>query len=466
MQIPILNGIYTDENSDFRSAYPRNLVPVPKRQGISDGYLRPAEGVVQIGSGPGIDRGAINWNGVCYRVMGTKLVSVASDGTTTTLGDVGGSGQVTMDYSFDYLAIASGGNLFYWDGYTLTQVTDADLGTVVDFVWVDGYFMTTDGEFLVVTELNDPFSVNPLKYGSSEADPDPVKAIIKVRNEPVAVNRYTMEMFDNVGGSVFPFQRIDGAQIQKGSIGTHSLTCYMDAIAFLGSGRNEAPAVWLGVNGNVTKISTREIDQLLLGYTEQQLATVVFEHHSEAGLNHLYIRLPDQTLVFDGVASQAMGQSVWFTLTSSLQGKGQHRVSNRTWCYDKWIVGDPQSNAIGVQSDEVSSHWGQEVGWEFSTQILYNEGRGAIIHDLELIALTGRAAFGDDPVIWTQYSLDGGTWSMEKSIKAGKSGERMKRLLWLQQGTLKNFRIQKFRGTSKSRLSFARLEARIEPMVW
>ena len=174
MQISILNGIYTDGASDFRTAYPRNLVPVPKQQGISQGYLRPAEGIVQFGVGPGSDRGGINWNNRCYRVMGTKLCAVESDGTTTILADVGGNDQVVLDYSFDRLAIVSAGRLFYWNGSVLTEVTDPDLGIVNDLVWVDGYFVTTDGTSLVVTELNDPTAVNPLKYGSSESNPDPI----------------------------------------------------------------------------------------------------------------------------------------------------------------------------------------------------------------------------------------------------------------------------------------------------
>ena len=179
MQIAILNGIYSDGVADFRTAYPVNMVPVPKEQGISKGYLRPADGLISNGVGPGVSRGGINWNGVCYRVMGTKLVSVSAAGTVTTLGDVGGSGQVVFDYSFDRLGVASDGKLFYWDGATLTQVTDPDIGTVTTFCWVDGYFMTTDGSSLVVTDLNNPLAVNPLKYGSSEADPDPIKAILK-----------------------------------------------------------------------------------------------------------------------------------------------------------------------------------------------------------------------------------------------------------------------------------------------
>jgi len=214
MQIPILNGIFADNGPDLRTSYPVNLVPVPKQSGISAGFLRPGDGIVANGTGPGIDRGGINWNGVCYRVMGTKLVTVSSNGAVTVLGDVGGpiNTLVTMDYSFDRLAIASGGRLYYWNSALgLVQVTDPDLGVVLDVVWVDGYFMTTDGTNLIVTELSDPTQVNPLKYGSSEVDPDPVVALLKLRNEVYALNRNTIEVFDNVGGEFFPFQRIDGA---------------------------------------------------------------------------------------------------------------------------------------------------------------------------------------------------------------------------------------------------------------
>jgi hypothetical protein len=119
-------------------------------------------------------------------------------------------------------------------GSTLVQVTDPDLGVVLDVVWVDGYFMTTDGEFLVVTELVDPTQVNPLKYGSSEVDPDPVVALLKLRNEVYALNRNTIEVFDNVGGLLFPFQRIDGAQIQKGRCRNARMLCLYPGHCFLG----------------------------------------------------------------------------------------------------------------------------------------------------------------------------------------------------------------------------------------
>jgi hypothetical protein len=329
MQIPILNGIYADAAPDFRTSYPKNLVPVPKQTGISGGYLRPADGVVEAGTGPGVGRGGINWNGVLYRVMGTKLVSIAENNTVTEIGDVGGTNRVTFDYGFTYLAIASNNNLFLYDGTTLTQVTDPDLGVVLDVVWVDGYYMTTDGEFLVITDLADPFAVNPLKYGSSEADPDPINALLKLRNEVYALNRNTIEVFDNVGTTGFPFQRIAGAQIQKGAVGTHACCVFMDNITFMGGGRNEAPSIFMGANGSTQKIATREIEQILATYNETQLASALLEERIDKAHQFLIIHLPNHTLVFDGAATQAMGQPVWFTLSSTLTGDSPWKACNQ-----------------------------------------------------------------------------------------------------------------------------------------
>jgi hypothetical protein len=462
MQIPLLSGIYTDDGPDFRVSYPRNLVPVALAQGISSGYLRIADGITEFGTGPGIDRGGINWNGICYRVMGTKLVSIAADGNTQTLGDVGGSGQVRLDYSFDRLAIASGGKLFYWNGGTLIQVTDPDLGSVLDMVWIDGFFMTTDGTSLVVTELSDPTQVNPLKYGSSEVDPDPVKALLKLRNEVYALNRYTVEVFDNIGGDFFPFGRIDGAQLPRGVIGTHAACIFLDSIAFLGSGRNEAPAIYLGQNANATKISTAEIDRILADYTEAQLSTVVLETRTDRDHQQLLVHLPDQTLAYDGLAAARLQVPAWFVLTTSLTGKAVYQARNLVYCYDKWLCGNPLTSQHGELTQDIATHYGQTIGWEFGTPMVYNEGRGAIFHELELVCLTGRVPLGIDPTVWTSYSTDGEVFSQEQARSAGQQGERNVRMNWLQQGPMQHWRVQKFRGTSDAVLSMAALEARIE----
>jgi hypothetical protein len=464
-QIPLLSGIFSDATSQLRTAYPRNLVPVPTSSGISTGYLAPAPGIQKFGDGPGVDRGGINWNGQLYRAMGTKLVRIDSSGGAATLGDIGSNDKpVSFDYSFDRLAVASNTGLFYWDGFALTQVTDPDLGVVIDMIWVDGYFMTTDGEFIVVTELNDPYSVNPLKYGSSEADPDPIVALKRIRTEVMALNRYTIEQFQNIGGNNFPFQRIDGAMIQKGCVGTHACCNFSESIAFLGSGRNEAPGIYFALSGNAQKVSTREIDVILATYSENQLSKAVLESKTSDAHKHLLVHLPDQTLVFDASATEALGTPVWFVLTSGVVGPATYRARFHVWVYDDWIVGDTYSPQTGRLVGNISTHYGDAVGWEFGTPIMYTEGTGAVIHDLELVALPGDVAFGASPVIWTSYSLDGQTWSQERPTNAGKAGETQKRICWRRLGHFRNWRIQKFRGTSDAHLSLIRIEIRFEKL--
>ena len=462
MQVPVLNGIYTDRNSDFRTSYPRNLVPVPKKQGISEGYLRPAEGIVQVGTGPGNDRGGINWNGVHYRVMGTSLIKIDEDGGYTSLGFIPGTAPVTFDYSFTQLAIAADSKLYYWDNTVLTQVTDVDIGSVVDMVWVDGYFMTTDGQYLIVTELNNPLAVNPLKYGSAEADPDPIKGLLKLRNEIYALNRYTIEVFQNVGGDLFPFERIEGAQMIRGAVGTHCAAVLMESLIFMGSGRNEAIAIWVGSNGSTVKVSTREIDQILTSYTEEELSATILETRVLDGHQFLYVHLPDRALVYDASASQIVGEPVWFTLTSSLVGNATYRARNFVHCYNRWYCGDPTSMSYGYLDNSISSHYGEVIGWDFGTAILYNEGRGLIFYELELVCLTGRVNMNANPTIWTSYSVDGENWSQERPRSAGMVGQSTKRINWLQQGHMRHWRCQRFRGTSDSHLTISRLEVRVE----
>jgi hypothetical protein len=476
----VLSGLGTDERGDLRTSYPVNLIPVPYENELSRGYLRPAEGIVEqaAGTAPGVDRGGHVWNGEAYRVLGTSFCRISAGGVVTVLGTVANDGlRAQFDNSFDKLAIASGGTLFYWDGATLTTVTDTDLGRANDVLFVDGYFMTTDGTSLVVTELNDPFAVDPLKYGSAEQDPDRVQAVLKVRNEPVAVGRFTLEFLTNVGGDGFPFQRVDGALVKKGAIGTNACCVHStesgDAVAFVGSGKNEGrgepPSVYVGVNGSVGRIATQEIDTILQGYTEGVLAAeCVVESRVERGHEWIYVHLPDRTLVYDNATSRAVGEPVWFVLTTTLDSTtfAQYAARSFLWCYDKWLCADPTSAHIGYMTREVGEHYGDKVWWGFDTALLHNRTRGGQINELELVALNGRVALDADPIISTQHSIDGLTWSNERQIYSGRRGQRNKRLAWRQLGNWRSYRIQRFRGDTQSFLSFLCLEVTAEGLTF
>lgn len=480
-EVSVLSGLAADERGDLRSTYPINLIPVPYENELSRGYLRPAEGIVEqaAGTAPGADRGGHVWLGAAYRALGGSLCTVAADGTITTLGAIAAdTKRAQFDHGFEELCVVSGGSAYLSVGGSPVQITDPDLGTVIDVAFVDSYFVFTDGTSLIVSELLDHASIDPLKYGSAEQDPDKIVAVLKVRNEPVAVGRYTLEFFTNVGGEGFPFQRVDGALVKKGAIGTDACCVHAteagEAVAFVGSGKGgdgqgEPPSVYVGGNAQVTRIATQEIDTILQQYSEEVLAEqCVVESRVDRGHEWLYVHLPDHTLVYDNLASRAVGEPVWFVLTSTLDADAFARYQARSflWVHDRWTCADPTSARIGYMTREVGEHYGSRVRWEFSTALIHNQTRGGQINELELVALTGRVAADANPIISTSYSTDGEIWSAEKQIYAGRRGQRNKRLVWRQVGIWRVWRIHRFRGDTQSFLSFLRLEVTAEPLTF
>ncbi|MES2781723.1 MAG: packaged DNA stabilization protein [Pseudomonadota bacterium] len=467
VQVPIMSGISV-KGTDFKSDFPVNLIPVPKAQGISEGYLRPAEGIVTIADGGQVNRGGTRWRDEHYRVAGVNLIKISESGAVGiigAIGETGGADWATFAQSFDHLAINAGGKIFMYDGTTLTQVTDPDLGVSLDVEWANGYFISTDGANLISSDINNPFSYNLLRYAASEINPDPVVALMRLRSEIYAVNRYTIEVFAALTnpGLLFPFARVDGAQIMKGAVGSRACCEFMESLAFVGSGDNQPPAVWAGSAGSVAKLSTRDIDDVLKELTLAELQGVVMESRADRNHEFLYVHLPNQTLVYDGMASAALQQPVWFVLKS---GDGGYRARGMVWCYNQWNVADPFGSLIGRYSDAVGAHYGDLTTWQFSTPVIYGEGRGVQVHEIELVALSGDIAGGDDPVIGTSYSIDGVVWSQPKYIKAGRVGERNKRLTWDKQGEFRNWRVQRFTGDSRAHLAFVRLEAKMEALAW
>lgn len=468
-QISILSGITADSGVDLKSSFPINMIPVPRETGVSAGYLRTAEGLTRFDRGnvavTGRGRGNIIWNGVLYWVFGSSLCTVDANGTLKIIGSVNDNGlDVSFTYSFDRLAVASSNGLFYYKDGILTQVSDVDLGNVIDVVWMDGYFVTTDGTSIVVTELNDPFAVDPLKYGSSEADPDPILALLKLRQELMAFNRFTIEIFDDVGGSGFPFQRNQGAMIEKGSVGTHTC-CIMDqVVAFMGSGRNEPCSIYIGSGGAATKIATREIEDIIATYSEDELSHSAVNYRLNRRHQNLYVHLPRHTLVYDAAATAVLGVPVWYILAASIDLLTPFPGRHFAYCYGKWITDDRNLPILGELRNDVFTQYGQDVGWQFDTILLYNESKGAIIHNLELVGIPGGAALNTDPVIFLSWTKDGVTWGDERLISIGKQGQRDKRVAYRPKVRFQNFMGLRYRGANASIVSFMRLEAALEPL--
>ncbi len=383
------------------------------------------------------------------------------------LGEIGNDFKnVSFAYSFDKIAIVSNGKLFYWQdaGNVFLEVTDPDLGIVESVIWVDGYFVLNDNEFVVVTELNDPTSIDPFKYGSSEINPDPIVAMLKLKNEIVALNRHTIEFFSNAGGSGFPFQRIDGASVNRGCIEKYACCVYNDTITFLGGALNEQLSIYQAVNGQSVKVSTKEIDDIINGYTTEhlkftQLETILYDSDLL-----LFVHFYNATYVYNITASKSLGFNAW---SKSDSNAGYYDAWNFTYCFDKLICGRRSNKNLGYVNQDVATHWGNKINWEFQTDILFNEANNAIIHEMEFQHQVKTLPLNSDAYICTDFSFDGGvTYSQEKYLNIGRSGRRIQRMRFLRNGQIKNKRIQRFKGDSDSHLALSRLDIKAEPLAW
>lgn len=462
--VPILAGVYADSQANLFQSYPINLEPQFVDSGISKGYLRSAPGVAALAIGPGADRGSINWNGICYRVMGTRLISVDLYGTVKDLGHIAGGGPVAMDLSFTLLGIVGGGNLYYWDGSALTQVTDPDLGSPIDMLWVDGYFFMTDGRFLIVTELNDPYSIDPLKYGSSEEDPDPITGLMKVRGEVYAVNLTTIENFQNIGGLGFPFTRNSGGLIPKGAVGTKTKSYISQTFAFVGQARNEKPSVYLAGAGQATSVSTPQIDHELGALTPGELAGVEMETRVEENQERLLIHLPNRTLVYSVNLSASAQTPIWYYVAGGVLGDQPYPCRHLCLLDGVWIGGDALGR-IGTLDNAIQTQYGIVQGWQFDTLLIYNGTRGGIIKALELVGLPGRGPFGVQPTAFLSMTFDGQSFGQERAISMGNFGQRGKRVQWRPKVHFWNYVGLRFRGSATAVASFAGLEADIEGLA-
>lgn len=457
---PILKGIYADQYAEIRTSLPINLEPRVIDTGLSEGQLLSSPGLTQLATGPGEDRGAWVWNGVCYRVMGTKWVKVVG-AIVTELGDVGLGGPVAITQGFGYLAINSGDRLYYWDGTALTQVIDPDLGPVIDVQWVDGYVMTTDGESLVVTELNDRYAVDPLKYGSAEVDPDPIQCLRKVRGEIYALGRYSIENFQNRGGTGFPFTRNAGGYIPKGAVGSRARTDFLDSFAFVGGAKDEAISVYLAGPGQAAPLASAEIDALLAELTDEEQAAIEMDTRIEKGEQRLYVHLPDKTLVYLQQASRKNEGAVWQVLAGGTMTDQAWPARHIVLADGRWVVGSPDGK-VGYLDQSTPTQWGQIAGWRFDTVFLFNAAKGFILKVVELIGLPGYAPLGVEPTMFLSTTTDGRTYGQERAISMGRSGERGKRMQWRPLRRFQNFAGMRFRGANSALASAMRLEIDVE----
>lgn len=456
-QISIVSGIYK-QGADYRQSYPVNFYPVVAETGLSKAYLRQTPGLVSFANVAGPDRGAIEFRNELYRVTGSRLVKLSPNGVVTDLGYIPGTGRVSIAKSFDRICIVAANKGFYYVPESgLAQITDANFGLAIDVVWVDGYFVFTDGDFIFPAELINPLTFDPLKYGSAEIDSDKIIALQVVRNELHAIGDRTIEVYQNVGGSGFPFQRVSGGVITKGCVGKFASIEMEDGLFFVGAGKGETPSVYIGGGGQSRRLASDEIDKVLATYDGMALSTVAIDTYSANGQYFALIHLPDRTICFDLWGSTKAGIPLWHYRTP-------WRCHSPVRIYGKWLGGDPLSGQVVEIKESVATELGEVVAREFSTPLGFVEGQAFIAHELKLVGAPAESSVGANPSISMALSTDGVNFGQERWAALGKRGVYGFTPTWRRLGRADQHMSMRFKVNNDTFYSPARLDAKVEPL--
>jgi hypothetical protein len=499
VELPIATGFYEDASKPISAQECTNLIPqVPQTQGLSQAQLIGTPGIVEFANtGTASSRGAHVMGGIAYSVNGNSLFRVDSDGTTTNLGAITGTGRVSIaDNGLQicvvvpniagYIYSASGG---------FVQITDTDytntLGPSEGVVHKDGYFVhyknvnnASNKPIFFISSLNDGTAYNALDFGTAEVDPDLITGLHVNRNILYVAGAITNEPFQNVGGDGFPFQRISGGVIQKGISSKFTLVDFDNTFVGIGGGVNEQPAIWRFSGASAQKISTAAIDKIIQDSTDDEIAGMYATVYAEGGGYFVNFHFKDRVMTYDAASSALRGAPTWHERKSKDNEDRQiaWRVNGIIDAYGYTLVADSQDGRIGRLDKSIYDEYGIDKIYTVASMPFHGQGNKVKVSNIELTCESGVGlgekkksefpfkfpyTFGDDdlipgvdPVVLMQFSDDGGfSWSNGTSRRLGKEGEHKKRQIWRRQGQFSVSRVYRFMISDPVKATIIKLEA-------
>lgn len=500
MKSPILGSAYTAISVNAADNRMVNLYPemVPeggkepaflmKREGLT--FRAFADGSAAVANSPirgmiaTYDLSTTGTPPVLYVVCGSNVYSATDYSTWTNLGAITGTDSVSIASSGTELFIATSAG----DGYivniaanTLTQITDLDFPGARQVTYLNGRFVFCNCEDQKVwcTDLLAGGSIDALNFASAEASPDPVIGVFAVNGELWVFGTQTTEVWQDVGGTGFPYAPIQSVNINVGCISGFTVTKLDNSLFWLGQDSNGRGIVYRSNGYSAQRISTHAIEWQIQQYDIKgppfYAASTEFEPWGLGyQLNgHLFyvLTIPaGGTWVYD-VVTQA-----WHKRTD--QNGSVYRARGQALFVllneQHVLVGDYAKNIIyrlggNVDSDpDDPGNANVPIEWLRSWRALptgANNLKRTVQHSLQLDCETGTTNDAD-PQVSLRFSDDGGhTWSSSRSVSMGASGNYKKRVIWRRLGATMKLRdrVYEVSGTADAKIAIMGAELILSP---
>lgn len=399
-------------------------------------------------------RAAIAFNGQLYAVAGSSFVSISTSGTVSTIGSVGATGFVDIAKNTSQIAILIEPSLWVFDGTTLTKVGDADFTSrgAKRMAVMDNYgaFIEPDSGRWFIGDLTDFTVYDSLDFATAEGNPDNLLSIESNNRQFILFGEESIEMWDNVGGSGFPFERNPNGYVECGCGAPYS-TCAADNTVYW----IDQDRLARRLEGNIARrFSDEGVEQRWQDYStiaDARAFSYVFDGHT-----FVVFTFPTAgaTWAYDINTQQ------WHERQS--YGYDHWRAAWAVKAYNKTFIGDTRSGDVAELSSRSYTEWGNPLLREATSAVVFNGDW--IYHDrLELDLDVGNAPLtgqGSAPEMMLDVSDDGGVTFRAKSNRSlGATGKYTKRVHWDRLGRSRE-RVYRFRVTDP--LPFTVTAARLD----
>jgi hypothetical protein len=347
MKTPLLGASYVARSVNAADNRMVNLFPeVVPEGGKEKGWLQRAPGMslrTRIGTGP--IRGLWAFGEFLYAVSGTKLYRLTTAFSALELGDVSGTGPVSVTDNGTQMFIAAGGAGYVYNATTnvFAQVTDPDFPGALQVDYLDGYFVFIEpnSQRVWVTELLDGLSVDPLDFASAEGNPDGLVALIVDHREVWLFGTQSVEVWVNSGNVDFPLERLNGAFNEVGCAATFSVAKLDNGVFWLGADDRGRGIVYRANGYTAVRISTHAVEWHIQSYGD--ISDAIAYSYQQDGHTFYVLTFPsaDRTWVYD-VATNAWHERAGFENGVLYR----HRSNCQTAFNSEVLVGDYEDGRI------------------------------------------------------------------------------------------------------------------------
>ena len=504
MKTPILGSTYVARSVNAADSRMVNLFPeVIPEGGKEPAFLNRAPGLrllTTCGTGP--IRGMWQTTTYGYIVSGTEFYRVDSSWTVTKLGNVTGTGPVSIADNGIQLFIACNPDGFIYNMNTgvFGQITDPDFPGAITVSYLDGYFVFNepDSQRFWVTAIFDGTSIDALDFASAEGSPDGLSSIIVDHRELWLFGTNSIEVWYDSGGTDFPFTRIQGAFNEIGCAAPYSVAKLDNGLFWLGADARGRGIVYRANGYTGQRVSTHAVEWHIQQYAH--LGDAIGYTYQQDGHAFYVLVFPDAktTWVYD------VSTGAWHERASWIDNAfDRHRGNCQMAFADEIVIGDFANGNVYAFDLDVYDDNGDVQRWLRKWRALptgQNDLKRTAQHSLQLDCETGVGlngvnpndtfyimtqnsdflitesgnylvedfvgTVGVDPQVTLRWSDDGGhTWSSEHWRSMGKIGQYGYRTIWRRLGmTVKlRDRVYEITGTDPVKIAIMGAELQVSP---